>query len=74
MSKVCISKEIFKETSLQLAIKAYSGIAVISFVENDENWLLDFSNCIYDIERTTNEFENFLICLEAKIGDNHGSM
>ena len=74
MNKLHISKELFKETSLHHAIKAYSCIATISYIEQAEDWLLDFSNCIYGIEKTINEFENYLICIEATNGDNHGSM
>ena len=74
MNELLISKYMFEEISLLQAIKAYSDISKITFSENGEFWILVFSNCTYGIERTIHEFENYLICVEATNGDNHGSM
>ena len=74
MNKLQVSKIIFKKRSLLRAIEAYSNISKITYSEKDEYWLLVFFNCLYGIDRTIHEFENYLICVEATDGDNHGSM
>ena len=74
MNKLCISRELFGKSSILKAIMDYSGIATVTYTENAEGWNLHFSNCIYGIDRTINEFENYLICIEATNGEGHGSM
>ena len=74
MSELRICKYYIEETSEQQAIRAYSGVSRITYTEHPEYWLLDFSNCTYGVGRTIREFENYLICIEATNGDNHGSV
>lgn len=74
MSELCISKRIYSEYSLRQAIRAYSSFAAISFEEQADYWSLHFSNCVYDASVTVQEFENYIIGVEATSGDNHGSL
>ncbi len=74
MNELRIDKKIFQESSLKKAINAYSKISVIECQEKPDYWLLEFKYCVYEVEKTINEFENFLICIEATNGDCHGSM
>ena len=74
MNELRIDKKIFHESSLRNAINAYSGISVIEWQEESDYWVLYFTHCVYEIDKTINEFENYLICIEATNGDSHGSM
>ena len=74
MNELRIDKKIYKEINLKQAIKAFSNISKVTYVEQSECWLLTFQKSAYNIEITAYEFENFLISLEATDGVNHGSM
>ncbi len=69
MNEVCISKLLFRETSLRIAIDAYASIATIMYEDYPDCWALSFSKCRYDIRRSIREFENYLLSIEATNGE-----
>ena len=64
MIELRIIKELYQEKNIHLAIKAYKGISDVFFQEQDNYWILLFTNCKYNEAKTIQEFENYLIGLE----------
>lgn len=62
-SKIYFNKHIYSKEMITLAIKAYSQLADISFSENQYYYECSFSDCLYDIKLTQNEFCNYMISL-----------
>ena len=46
------------------AIQAYGRLASVKTEEEEDCWVLHFSDCVYGEARTMKEFENYLIGLE----------
>lgn len=59
-----LNKSIYQKQNIILAISAYKEIANIKVHENENYWILDFYNCMYEKQKTELEFENYLIGLE----------
>lgn len=64
MAKIKLSKELYSEKCLRKAMADYSSLAQITIEYDQELWLIQFSNCKYEANRTISEFENYLIELE----------
>lgn len=64
MAKIKLSKELYSEKCLRKAMADYSSLAQITIEYDQESWLIQFSNCKYEENRTISEFENYLIELE----------
>ncbi len=56
-----LHKELFNVDMILLAAKQYHELALITVHEKRWHWECVFSNCKYDIEMTTKEFENYVI-------------
>jgi hypothetical protein len=63
MSELRLKQEIFSQAVIQQAIADYQGLAQIQMTITDTDYCLLFKNCIYPIERTMKEFENYVIGL-----------
>lgn len=48
---------------VKLSIKAFDSIAHITLSQNENYFICLFYKCLYDIEETKKEFENYLIDL-----------
>lgn len=64
MEKIRIRKELYSEDMIKECILAYRGYAKMTYKGDGEYWTLCFENCKYGEERTSKEFENYLIGLE----------
>ena len=64
MKQLWLNKEIYSGGTIRNAIKAYSGYAAFSVIEDNTYICLQFDKCKYDELRTVKEFENYLIGLE----------
>lgn len=64
MIKLKINKEVFSRRKLELSISEFSNLADIKISDNRDHYLLEFSQCKYDENKTVLEFENYLIELE----------
>lgn len=64
MTMLKLNREVYKLNIIRQAICAYSNLCTIEIREKPREYLLEFSNCLYDPERTMMEFENYLIGLE----------
>lgn len=64
MMSLRLKKEIYRQSKVAEAIRAYKGITDICVEEQTEYWQLMFNNCKYDECRTIKEFENYLIGVE----------
>ena len=56
-------KDLFSPESIANTIVAFAHLADISFSETKMYWEVVFTNSKYDIDKTANEFENYLIQL-----------
>ena len=56
-----LSSEIYSKACIKKAIVDYELIAKIKATEIDGYWVLSFSKCKYDVEKTIAEFCNYLI-------------
>lgn len=63
MNKLFLNKNIFEEAMIKLSIKAFDSIARITLSQNKNYFICLFHECLYDIEETKKEFENYLIDL-----------
>jgi hypothetical protein len=63
MSELRLKQEIFSQVVIQQAIADYQGLAQIQMTITDTDYCLSFQNCLYPIERTMKEFENYVIGL-----------
>ena len=63
MNKLFLNKNIFEEAMVKLSIKAFDSIAHITLSQNENYFICLFYKCLYDIEETKKEFENYLIDL-----------
>lgn len=61
MNSLVLSKEIYPEHCLSQAKSDYTQLATITISENSSKWIIEFSDCVYDINQTIKEFENYLI-------------
>ncbi len=68
MNELKLSKEIYNYSLVKIAAKEFDGISNI--VINDEQDYLRcvFSECVYDVETTLKEFENYVIDLNNQKG------
>lgn len=68
MNELKLSKEIYNDSLVNIAVKQFSGISNI--VINNEEFYLKcvFSRCVYDVETTLKEFENYVIDLNNQRG------
>lgn len=63
MIKLRLNPNIFKMKYIDHAAKAYEKICSIKISGEDDYIVCEFSNCIYDAEETSKEFENYIIDL-----------
>lgn len=63
MNKLKLNTNIFNKICIEKAIQAYENICSIKISEIDNYIICEFTNCIYDIEETIKEFENYVIDL-----------
>lgn len=63
MNELKLSKDIFEVNAIENAILQYKDICIISKNENSDYYTLIFSDCVYSVEETINEFENYVIDL-----------
>lgn len=46
----------------------FSHVAMVRLLENEEYWVCSFEKCTVSMNRTINEFENYLIGLSNREG------
>ena len=56
--------DIYSRSSIEFACRAYSDIAEISLKDCGDHTELVFADCLYDVDKTVKEFENYLINTE----------
>lgn len=61
MINLKLNKEIYPYESLQHSCKDYAELAKIKIEDNQQYWILSFSDCRYDKAETAKEYENYLI-------------
>lgn len=61
--RIELNKKIYTKDTIRSAVKAYEALAKIQVLESVEYWICIFDKCIYDIELTRHEFENYCIDL-----------
>ena len=66
MNELYLSKDIYSTYLIEQTIVAFSNLADISFYDNDNHNICVFKNCIYSLDQTIKEFENYLIDLSNK--------
>ena len=66
MNELRLKKELYSMPNIRQSILAFSELATISVLENDDAYICTISKCRYDIEETVGEFENYLIDLSYK--------
>ena len=64
MSKLLLNKEIYHFTNIEAAIYDFQDCATITVAEQEQQFILNFSNSRADEELTIKEFENYVIGLE----------
>ena len=52
---------IYSLTAIHCAISAFSDLCEVHVVEDGMYFVCIFSDCMYDIDKTCREFENYLI-------------
>lgn len=68
MNELKLSKEIYNYGLVKMAVKEFAEISNI-VVNIEENYLrCVFTNCVYDVETTLKEFENYVIDLNNQRG------
>jgi len=63
MNKLILEREIYSESMIKKAIEDYSLIAQIKMDKNDSGIVCTFIKTEYDLDKTIDEFENYLIDL-----------
>ena len=63
MNKLMLNKSLFAKHALLTGIAAFKGICTIDYTESGDYYCCIFLNCIYDIDITKKEFENYIIDL-----------
>ena len=71
MIRLYLNKELYSSGLIHKAIDAYTAIANISLRGKDDYWVVEFKRCMYDVDLTACEFENYVIGLEATRGVAH---
>ena len=61
MSKLELSKEIYKYSDLVNCCNAYLDFAKTDVRDDGEYWIVVFTDCKFDEIETLKEFENYLI-------------
>jgi hypothetical protein len=56
-----LNSRIYSLSNIQNAINAYSGLCSVDFSIDGDYFICVFSECLYSIDLTINEFENYLI-------------
>lgn len=64
MKTLKLSKELYSLINIEETIDVYDRLANIEILHRNNCYLLSFSGCRYDTNRTIKEFENYLIGLE----------
>ena len=62
-NRLFLSKEIYSYCYIEQTIIVYEKLADIAVNEDEKYWICEFCDCKYEIERTKQEFENYLIQL-----------
>ena len=70
-NRLYLNKEIFDEQMIKEAISAYSDLSCILLENYGRYWKCTFKNCRLSTSKTMKEFENYLICLQAREGAGH---
>lgn len=61
MRKLKINRSIYSDEAVETTMQAYRHLAMITAKIKDDSIVLTFWKCKYGDERTTKEFENYLI-------------
>lgn len=62
-----LNKKIYDLSDVDCSVRSYKNIANIT-VHQDECYIIcKFTNCVYELTQTINEFENYLIQLSNSI-------
>lgn len=64
MIRFVTSLNVYKKVTINKALEDYKDFADIKVSYENQQIIFEFSKCIYDENRTRNEFENYLIGLE----------
>ena len=67
MTKLLLSKDIYKLSLINETASAFSTLAKISLYDDGSYIVCLFENCTYSKEQTIKEFENYLIDLCNKM-------
>ena len=67
MTKLLLSKDIYKTILIDETAIAFSNLAKISLYDDGSYIVCLFENCVYSKEQTIKEFENYLIDLSNKM-------
>ena len=67
MNKLRLSREIYSEKILQQGICDYQGLAQITYLTDDDHYIVTFADCQYATDVTIHEFEDYLIELTYKM-------
>lgn len=62
-NELYLNQELYSEKMIREAIYVYKGLAKILVLKEEQYWVCKFDDCIYGLERTKKEFENYLIQL-----------
>lgn len=63
MNNLSLDLEVYNRSIILEAINAYRGLCVIDYTERGHKFICKFSKCKYNIDKTTLEFENYVIDL-----------
>jgi hypothetical protein len=63
MNELTLAKEIYPLSCIEDSCTAYKKLCSIQIYDKDGHYLLRFSNCRFDENKTLREFENYLIQL-----------
>lgn len=63
MNKLFLNKSIYTQKQILDTISAFSSLCNIKLCDDVAYFICEFYNCIYEIEETKKEFENYLIDL-----------
>lgn len=67
MSKLVLQKEIYKKEAIENTIHAFREIVNIILVEENKNeFVLNFTECVADPQRTMDEFGNYVLAETIK--------
>ncbi len=63
MNELSLNKNYYSREHIIAAVTAFAGLCRVELSENEDYYVCVFSNCVYDVDVTKKEFENYLIDL-----------